>query len=160
MEDLQKPYHQVWGHSWMPRLQSYPLQQGTSISHTVICRLRIEEKMSETEEGKLRLNRAELRKDAPHLERQGGGEQIPAEERGHIPATDEMNDDEDKLPARESAHGPRDGLDSAHGSQPKQPDSANSPLAGPPRSEDVDTDIDRGQGCTGQMAEIFQTESR
>ena len=35
-------------------------------SHTVGCRLRIEEKFSETEEGKLRLTRAELRKDAPH----------------------------------------------------------------------------------------------
>ena len=46
-------------------------------SHTVNCRLRIEEKISETEDSKLRLTTAELRKDAFHLERQGGEGRFP-----------------------------------------------------------------------------------
>ena len=47
-----------------------------------------------------------------------------SEPRPPFPARDEMNENMDDFPARDSAHGPRDGLDSA-----------NSPLAGPPRPE-------------------------
>ena len=65
-----------------------------------------------------------------------------SESKPPIPARDEMNENMDNLPARDSAHGPRDGLDSAHGSQPKQPDSANNLLAGLPRSEEA------GRGST------------
>ena len=50
-----------------------------------------------------------------------------------IPARDEMNKNMDDLPARDSAHGPRDGLDFAHGPHHGL-DSANSPLAGPPEA--------------------------
>ena len=57
-------------------MQGYSIQQG--------CRIRIEENISETEEGKLKLTRAELLKDAPHPERQGGGEQIPANDDGNV----------------------------------------------------------------------------
>ena len=111
------------------------------------CRLRIEAAISETEEGKVRVTRAILRKDAPQPPEpagQGGGERemIPpvppsdnvrrnsSEPKPPIPARDEMNENMDDLPARDSAHGPRDGLDSAHGSQTKQPGLPETGVAG------------------------------
>ena len=110
-----------------------------------------EQKICETEEGKLRLTSAELRKDGPQHERQGRGEQISFEESGNIPARDEKNANEDDLPAREGAHSPRDGgLDFAHGPHHGL-DSASGPLAGHLRSEAA------GPGSTirGQSAETL-----
>ena len=56
-----------------------------------------------------------------------------------------MNENMDDLPARDSAHGPRDGLDFAHGPHHGL-DSANSPLAGPPRPAETG----RGSTVRGQ----------
>ena len=98
-----------------------------SQNHNVQCRTRIEEAITETEEGTIRLTRAILRRDAPQPPEpagQGGGErEIPpvphdvenvrrdsSEPRPPIPARDEMNENMDDLLAWESAHGPRDGL--------------------------------------------------
>ena len=88
------------------------------------------------------------------------------EEPDNIPARGEMNENEDDLPARESAHGARDGPDFAHGphhgldaAKVRWPD----PQIGSSRTrqydqgtiiQDIDTEIERGQGCTDQAAEI------